>query len=416
MKRAMSSDVMMAQKHPTAHRISVIMRRARAIRKKLAKISQLEASSLELSKEQKLKLSSRAALEEELEQLNVAMAKSPDLVQQEENRREGKKKEAESTVCTICNLTFNDSSSLSAHLSGKRHKKMLKKIGNIESKHVERRANGSETKENCKGDTKQDEKKKRMSWGSVESSPLFQPKGAMPTPSRLIPSGLESIMAEQERTSVKKSPQRTVVSSPSSSSSMTRKSSPPFFSLQPYSPGKQVGKPRQTKLSSFMVPAKSEKKSRSKSLSKSPWGSPQESPELCPELCSPSLIPGLDSIMQDEMKSRSLRPSIAKRSQMSKWFTEDNIVTCFESIQQEEMKKTEIIVPKEDPQEDPTRRTGKKNKNKNKNKTKKNRNRNGQDGKISRIVEMGFTVKQARGALQKSGWKVEVAVSKLLHT
>ena len=110
----------MAQKPPTAHRISVIMRRARAIRKKLAKISQLEELS-ELSKEQKLKLSSRAALEEELEQLNVAMAKSPDLVQQEENRREGA--EAESTVCTICNLTFNDSSSLSAHLSGKRHKK-----------------------------------------------------------------------------------------------------------------------------------------------------------------------------------------------------------------------------------------------------------------------------------------------------
>ena len=48
------------------------------------------------------------------------------------------------------------------------------------------------------------------------------------------------------------------------------------------------------------------------------------------------------------MKSRSLRPSPAKRSQMSKWFTEDNIVTCFESIQQEEMKKTEIVVPKED--------------------------------------------------------------------
>ena len=87
-----------------------------------------------------------------------------------------------------------------------------------------------------------------------------------------------------------------------------------------------------------------------------------------------------------------------------------------EEEEEEEEEEEGWLYPRRDPKNTTREKKKTTKKKKKKKKTKKNRNKNGQDGKISRIVEMGFTVKQARGALQKSGWKVEVAVSKLLQT
>ena len=102
----------------------------------------------------------------------------------------------------------------------------------------------------------------------------------------------------------------------------------------------------------------------------------------------------------DEIKSRSLRQS-SKRNYNSKWFTEEKVVTAFESVQLEEQKRCTQEPQK--PRSAPRRRRS---------------NSNGSKGDegIALIVSMGFKSKEAKRALRKYKGDVNQAVASLLHT
>ena len=137
---------------PTIESVKTVMRRVKAIRKKLSQIARQEKlGNKNLTEDQRNKIARKAPLAKELKDLDAWLLLSPELVEEETNRIEAKKKSLEKKnikdlkkasaegkkrddkkqngrmVCELCSVELDSAEDYKAHLQSKRHKKTLQR-------------------------------------------------------------------------------------------------------------------------------------------------------------------------------------------------------------------------------------------------------------------------------------------------
>ena len=135
---------------PTADSVKTVMRRVKAIRKKLSQIARQEKLNKKtLTEEQKNKIARKAPLAKDLKDLEAWLLLSPELVEEETNRKEAKKKYIEKDnikklkkvshqgkketldgtrkACELCSVELDSADDYQAHLQSKRHKKAIQR-------------------------------------------------------------------------------------------------------------------------------------------------------------------------------------------------------------------------------------------------------------------------------------------------
>ena len=220
----------LCSKTPTSQSVRVILRRVKAIRKKLMQISRLEKlDAKKLTGDQKIKIERKALLSTELKELDAWLLLSPELVDAETKRKELLKKDnlhqdvsrelnfadsmkikkidmnkknkykgnsgeclfkmekvsaagSATRFCTICNVELMDEAAYQSHVGGKRHKKQMVKHQKCANKTKEKHDSSkvSKSKGSSSGgpgtalssknsQTPSQPKPRRLSWNNVEA-------------------------------------------------------------------------------------------------------------------------------------------------------------------------------------------------------------------------------------------------------